>query len=102
MPLFNEASRIYNPSEIRFMRSCFGNAAILLEESDRDYSASDLASCIMMLYENGLRDREYLCELSARIAHQRYQSRHDVSSVPGAQSYGTTPAFSSRRSDLFG
>jgi hypothetical protein len=72
MPLFNEASRIYNPSEVSFMRSCFGNAAILLEESDRGYSASELASCIMMLYESGLRDHGHLCELSASLAHQRY------------------------------
>lgn len=44
MPFFNEASRIYNPIEVNFMRSCFSHAAIMLEESDQDYSATDLAS----------------------------------------------------------
>ena len=89
MPLFNEANRIYDPLEVNFMRSCFSNAAIMLEESDHNYSASDLASCIIMLYESGLRDHGYLCELSARLAHQRYQRRHDMELHPAANNNGT-------------
>lgn len=88
MPLFNEASRIYNPLEVNFMRSCFSQAAIMLEESDREYSASELAACIIMLYESGLRDHEYLCELSARLAHQRYKKRHEVQPHPAANNNG--------------
>ncbi|MDX4076538.1 hypothetical protein SDB63_23930, partial [Brucella sp. NBRC 113783] len=68
-PFFNEASRIYTSVEVDFLRSCFTNSAVILEESDRNYSASELASCVMMLYEHGLRDRNYLCELAARLAH---------------------------------
>nr|WP_312826005.1 hypothetical protein [Brucella anthropi] len=92
MPLFNEASRIYNPLEVNFMRSCFGNAAIMLEESDRNYSPSELASCIIMLYESGLRDQLYICELAARLAHQRYQTRHDIQRIPAANSNGSAHA----------
>ena len=84
MPLFNEASRIYNPLEVNFMRSCSSNAAIMLEESDRTYSPSELASGIIMLYESGLRDQSYICELSARLAHQKYQKRHSKGVYPVA------------------
>ncbi|WP_235917017.1 hypothetical protein [Brucella anthropi] len=86
MPLFNEASRIYNPLEVNFMRSCFSNAAIMLEESDRTYSPSELASGIIMLYESGLRDQSYICELAARLAHQKYQKRHSKGVYPVANS----------------
>ncbi|OAE39740.1 hypothetical protein [Brucella intermedia] len=88
MPFFSEASRIYNPIEVNFMRSCFSNAAIMLEESDQDYSAADLASCIIMLYHSGLRDHAYLSELSARLAHQRYERRHKIEQCPAANSNG--------------
>lgn len=91
MPLFNEASRIYHPLEVNFMRSCFSQAAILLEESDQDYSAAHLASCIIMLYQSGLRDHDYLCELSARLAHQRYRKRHDIEQLPAANSNARSP-----------
>ena len=81
MPFFNEASRIYTPIEVDFLRSCFTNAAVMLEESDRNYSASELASCVMMLYEHGLRDRTYLSELAARLAHQKFNVRHDMTAM---------------------
>lgn len=86
MPLFNEASRIYHPVEVNFMRSCFSHAAIMLEENDRNYSPSELASGIIMLYESGLRDQLYICELAARLAHQRFQRRHDIEQLPAANS----------------
>lgn len=89
MPFFNEASRIYTPEEVDFLRSCFTNAAIILEESDRDYSASELASCVMMLYQHGIRDRPYLIELAARLAHQKYIVRHDLLTTP-ANSNGSS------------
>ena len=88
MPLFNEASRIYHPLEVNFMRSCFSQAAIMLEESDQDYSAADLASCITRLYQSGLRDHAYLRELSARLAHQRFDRRHEIEQCPAANSNG--------------
>lgn len=90
MPFFNEASRIYNPIEVNFMRSCFSHAAIMLEESDQDYSATDLASCIIMLYQSGLRDHAYLSELSARLAHQRFERRHAIEPCPAANNNGST------------
>lgn len=76
MPLFNEASRIYKPEEVNFMRNCFSNAAIILEESDREYAATDLSSAVIMLYRNGLRDLNYISELASRLAHKRYTERH--------------------------
>ncbi len=88
MPFCSEASRIYNPIEVNFMRSCFSHAAITLEESDQDYSAADLASCIIMLYHSGLRDHAYLSELSARLAHQRFERRHEIEQCPAANSNG--------------
>ena len=92
MPLFNEASRIYKPEEVNFMRSCFSNAAIILEESDREYAATDLSSTIIMLYQNGLRDLTYIAELASRLAHKRYMERHpdtpvaaNVNVLPGSK-----------------
>ncbi|MBB4095975.1 hypothetical protein HGG72_16355 [Ochrobactrum pecoris] len=92
MPLFNEASRIYEPEEVNFMRSCFSNAAIILEESDREYAATDLSSTIIMLYQNGLRDLNYIAELASRLAHKRYMERHpntpvaaNVNVLPGSK-----------------
>ncbi|KAB2784593.1 hypothetical protein F9K97_16595 [Brucella anthropi] len=76
MPLFNEASRIYSSVEVNFMRSCFAQSAIILEESDRSYSATELAECIIRLYESGLRDLNYISELAARLAHSRFEIRH--------------------------
>ena len=90
MPLFNEASRIYNPLEVNFMRSCFSNAAIMLEESDQDYVAADLASYIIMLYQSGLRDQSYICEIAARLAHQRFERRHAIEPCPAANNNGPT------------
>lgn len=92
MPFFNEASRIYNPIEVNFMRSCFSNAAIILEESDKNYSPSELASSIIMLYESGLRDQSYICELSARLAHQRYLARRGK--LPASNDNGNMPTTS--------
>lgn len=88
MPFFNEASRIYDPIEVNFMRSCFSHAATILEESDHDYSAADLASCIILLYQSGLRDHAYLSELSARLTHQRFERRHEIEQCPAANSNG--------------
>ncbi|MCH4543187.1 hypothetical protein DK867_14015 [Ochrobactrum sp. POC9] len=92
MPLFNEASRIYKPEEVNFMRSCFSNAAIILEESDREYAATDLSSAIVMLYQNGLRDLNYIAELASRLAHKRHMERHpdtpvaaNVNVLPGSK-----------------
>ncbi len=89
MPLFNEASRICNPFEVNFMRSYFSDAAIVLKESDRTYSPSELASGTIMLYESGLRDQSYICELAARLAHQKYQKRHLERVYPAANSNDT-------------
>ncbi|PWL16635.1 hypothetical protein DKP76_16425 [Falsochrobactrum shanghaiense] len=77
MPLFNEASRIYSPNEVNFLRSCFSQSAIILEESDRSYSAEELAGCIIRLYESGLRDLNSIAELAARLAHSKFTARHD-------------------------
>lgn len=92
MPLFNEASRIYKPEEVNFMRSCFSNAAIILEESDREYAATDLSSAIVMLYQNGLRDLNYIAGLASGLAHKRYMERHpdapvaaNVNVLPGSK-----------------
>lgn len=76
MPLFNEASRIYKPEEVNFMRSCFSRAADLLEECDREYSATDLSTAIIKLYQSGLRNLNYISDLSSRLAHKRYCDRH--------------------------
>lgn len=77
MPLFNEASRIYSSVEVNFMRSCFAQSTRILEESDRPYSASELAGCIIRLYESGLRNLDYISELAARLAHSRSDIRHN-------------------------
>ncbi|HHV68481.1 hypothetical protein F9K88_13825 [Brucella intermedia] len=89
MPLFNEASRIYKPEEVTFMRSCFSHAAIILEESDREYAATDLSTAIIMLYQNGLRDLNYIAELASRLAHKRYQDRH--AETPAAANLNIVP-----------
>jgi hypothetical protein len=61
---------------------------LILEESDHDYSASDLASCIIMLYHSGIRDHAYFCELSARLALQRFQRRHEIRDTSAANTSG--------------
>ncbi len=76
MPLFHEASRIYSQVEVDFMRSCYTLAAILLEESEHEYSGRDLASSILLFYDSGLRDQNYIVELSARLSHKKYADRH--------------------------
>jgi hypothetical protein len=78
LPYFNEASRIYTSAEVTFLRSCFSEAAIIIEESDHNYSAQELATSVIMLYEHGLRNKAYLCELAARLAHQKFNVRHSM------------------------
>lgn len=80
MPLFHEASRIYSQVEVDFMRSCYTLAAIVLEESDHAYSGRDLASSILLLYDSGLREQNYIVELSARLSHKRFAERHPQNS----------------------
>lgn len=81
MPFFNEASRIYKNDEISLLRNCFSSAVIYLEESDSDYSAQELACCIIMLYERGLRDQSKLITIAARLAHKKYKTRNAKKSV---------------------
>lgn len=76
MPLFNEASRIYHPDEVNFMRSCFAESALILEANDLNYSASELSSIVIMLYMSGLRDVSYIANISSRLAHQEFIKRH--------------------------
>ena len=71
MPLFNEASHIYRPDEVDFMRRCFSHAAIILEESDHSYAETELSASIVLLYQGGLRDLHYIAELASRLAHRR-------------------------------
>ncbi|NNU63187.1 hypothetical protein D8666_21040 [Ochrobactrum soli] len=89
MPFFNEASRVYNTIEVTFLRSCYTNAAIILEESDQNYSAHELASCIILLYERGLRDQSYISELAANLAHLRYSRRHQMDRANSNNLFGT-------------
>ena len=78
MPFFNEASCIYTPKEVDFLRSCFTTAAIILEESGRPYSPSELAACVIKLYQCGLRERSQMMELAARLAHQKHRMREEM------------------------
>ncbi|MDX4075567.1 hypothetical protein [Brucella sp. NBRC 113783] len=78
MAFFNEASCIYTPNEVDFLRSCFTTAAIILEESGRPYSPSELAACVIKLYQCGLRERSQLMELAARLAHQKNRVREEL------------------------
>ncbi|WP_343315507.1 hypothetical protein AAIB41_11920 [Brucella sp. BE17] len=83
MPLFNEASRIYTPGEINVMRDCFSQAAILLEESNSAHTEAELATCIMKLYESGLREPAYIAQLSARLAHSKFRPDADNPNIQG-------------------
>ena len=89
MPFFNEASRIYNTVEVTFLRGCYTNAAVFLEESDQNYSAHELASCIILLYERGLRDRSFISELAANLAHLRYNRRIQKDRTNSNNLFGT-------------
>lgn len=86
MPVFNEASRIFTLEEVNFMRRIYSDAASRLEESGLEYTAVDLSSTIIMLYESGLRDLGYLSELASRSAHQKYKFRQPSGSFPAANS----------------
>ncbi|MBA8840865.1 hypothetical protein [Ochrobactrum sp. RH2CCR150] len=72
MPLFNEASRIYGPEEVELMRRCFAQANEKLEQAESKFSASNLASSIVRLYQSGLRDETYIVDLAAGIASARF------------------------------
>lgn len=82
MPLFNEASRIYRPDEVNFMRSSFAEAALILEAKDLNYSAAELSSIVITLYMSGLRDVSYIANIAARLAHQKFTKRHPELSDP--------------------
>lgn len=66
MPLFNEASRIYAPDEIDFLRHCVSLASAKL--ADTNLEESQLAERVLRLYESGLRDAASICDLAVRLA----------------------------------
>lgn len=65
MPLFNEASRIYAPDEIDFLRHCVSLASAKL--ADTRLEESLLAERVLRLYESGLRDAATICDLAVRL-----------------------------------
>jgi hypothetical protein len=65
VPLFNEASRIYAPDEIDFLRNCVALASLKLSSTQLDETV--LAERILRLYESGLRDASTICDLAVRL-----------------------------------
>ena len=65
MPLFNEASRIYAPDEIDFLRHCVSLSSAKLAEAQ--FEESVLAERVLRLYESGLRDAATICDLAIRL-----------------------------------
>jgi len=65
VPLFNEASRIYAPDEIDFLRHCVSLASAKL--ADTNLEESLLAERVLRLYESGLRDAASICDLAVRL-----------------------------------
>jgi len=65
LPLFNEASRIYTPEEIEFLRECVAQASGRL--TDRKHDSPILAQRVLKFYESGLRDAEQIVDLTVRM-----------------------------------
>jgi hypothetical protein len=65
VPLFNEASRIYAPDDIEFLRHCVSLASAKIAEPQLQESL--LAERILRLYESGLRDPATICDLAIRL-----------------------------------
>ncbi|MBA8840870.1 hypothetical protein [Ochrobactrum sp. RH2CCR150] len=91
MPLFHEASRIYSQIEVDFMRRCYALASIVLEETNHAYSGRDLASTILLLYDSGLRDYNYIVELSALLSRKKFAGRHPQSSDAASSNASPIP-----------
>lgn len=90
MPLFNEASRIYAPDEIDFMRNCVALASLKLSGPQLDESV--LAERVLRLYESGLRDSSAICDLAIGLISAAQQSQ-DVFAANGnaSQEQGMIP-----------
>ncbi len=88
MPLFSEESRVYDPEEVKFMRRCFSQAALILEESNMDYTVADLSSAIFMLYVKGMRNIDRISTLASRLVAKSYRGGHagDVEILVAANS----------------
>ncbi|OYR17329.1 hypothetical protein CEV32_4022 [Brucella rhizosphaerae] len=80
VPLFNEASRIYAPDEIDFMRNCVALASLKLSGPQLDEAV--LAEQVLRLYESGLRDSSVVCDLAIRLISPAQQSQ-DVFAANG-------------------
>ncbi|WP_343315574.1 hypothetical protein AAIB41_12270 [Brucella sp. BE17] len=78
MPLFSEESRIYDADEVKFMRRCFSQASIILEERNKNYTKTDLSSAIFMLYVKGLRNVDRIANLGSRLATKQYDERYAI------------------------
>lgn len=72
MPLFNEASRIYTPEEIDFLRECVAQASNKLADNNDDSAV--LAQRVLRFYESGLRDVEQIANLTVRMHNRVTQS----------------------------
>lgn len=72
MPLFNEASRIYTPEEIEFLRECVAQASSKL--TDNGHNSPILAQRVLKFYESGLRDAGQIIDLTVRMHDKVKQS----------------------------
>ncbi len=72
VPLFNQASRIYAPDEIDFLRNCVALASLTLSSTQLDESI--LAERILRLYESGLRDSSTICDLAVGMIEPAQQA----------------------------
>lgn len=77
MQLFNPSRRIYKPDEVNFLRSCFSEAVNILDTNGQKYATVELSAAIVKLYEGGLRDLNYIAELSSLLANKQYYDRCD-------------------------
>ncbi len=72
VPLFNEASRIYAPDEIDFLRRCVALASEKLDSTQLQESL--LAERVLRLYESGLRDAATISDLASRLTSKGSQT----------------------------
>ncbi|WP_199224831.1 hypothetical protein [Falsochrobactrum shanghaiense] len=54
--------------------------------SDLEYSSAELASCIIRLFESGLRNSDQLSEFAAHLAHLKYEKQQASTSIRQANS----------------
>jgi len=72
MPMFSQASGIYNSDELKFIYQIYVRTMCTLIQREQFYHDTELRNTVFKLYSCGIRDADYLTALASQLMKHRY------------------------------